>query len=164
MQSEEGVERFPDRRFITHTRPGVEHLVVGRDQERHRLIRNTVQPENLRLVVQSPVDLARLQEIRSLGGRVLVRPFPGDRYEGDVVAVVPGYLIDDGQLPSTGWSPLRPEHQVHRPGFLTEGERAGLVEIDREIGGGRTVEVGRDGSGRWLLGGVGSGGTGGVRR
>ncbi len=101
LQIQQGVQCVANGSFVTNTRPSVEYLVVSCNQERNRLIGHSVETEDFSILVQGPVELARLEKPGCLLRGIVVGPLPRDRNESDVISVLLGDLINDGQLPST---------------------------------------------------------------
>ena len=79
-------------------------------------------------------DLPGLEELVGTGlGRGEARlPCRGD--EVDTITVFGRKTVDDGQLPSTCWSPLGPEDQIDRALAFREGVGATIAQLEGEIG------------------------------
>lgn len=93
---EELVDLGSDLVLGKHPGPGVGDLLVGRDQDRDRLIGNPILLEDVFILVQPPQDVAGYEgSHRSRFGPLEVG-LPGRRNEIDSVAVVSGYGVDDG--------------------------------------------------------------------
>ena len=90
------VERPPDVHLIAEPRPGIDHSLVGGDQNRHRLVGNSVESEDLLLVIEAPLDVARSEELigSSLGCGEVCLPCRGD--EIDPIRVLDRQVVNDG--------------------------------------------------------------------
>jgi hypothetical protein len=90
------VEGPPDVDLVAEPWPGVEHCPICGDQNRHRLIGNSVEGEDLLLVVEAPLNLAGHEQLigSSLGcGKVCL---PGGGDEIDPIRVLDRKVVNDG--------------------------------------------------------------------
>lgn len=108
------IEGTANLRLRAWASPRLDHGVVRPDQDRHRLVRDAIQGENLFPLVETPLDLARLEQLAGPDAGGFEVGFPGRGHEIDPVGIFSRKTVDDRQLLSAGWSPLGPEHQVDR--------------------------------------------------
>ena len=112
------------------------------DKDGPRLATNAIGSEYGLLLIQTPLDGSGWHQLCGPGGRLVEGGLPGDGYELNPIDVFSSKFVNDGQLPSTGASPLGPEHQIDGLLLVAERERRSVGKRKDEIGGGGTLNLG----------------------
>lgn len=80
----------------TQTIPGLDHGLVGCDENSDRLIGHAIEGKDVGLLVQTPLDQTGLKQLRGPGRSRLEARVPCRGDEVDTVCVLRRQLIDNG--------------------------------------------------------------------
>ena len=120
-QGDQIFQGLADFGFGPGSRPAVDFYVGAGDQDRDRLVGNPIGAEYLFVLVETPTDDPGRHQLGSPSGGRVKTGFPPNGDEFNLAGEISSHFVNDGQLPSTGASPLGPEHQID--GFLLIAER-----------------------------------------